>query len=85
MELTNAINILQTITTNKQQEIDAIKLAISILSDKFQPELTRTENAEKQVQDINAELQAIKNTLAEKESELVQKTPTVTSEEQIIQ
>jgi chromosome segregation ATPase len=49
MELTQAIDILKASAASKQAEADALNLAVSVLEDKFAPELQVLENARAEV------------------------------------
>ena len=70
MELTQALDLLKTNKANKQKEMDILDLAISVLEDKFSPELQVLENAQ--------------NAVAEKQAEIVEKDRIISEKTAII-
>jgi hypothetical protein len=54
MELTQAIDILKASAASKQAEADALNLAVSVLEDKFAPELQVLETARQAVEEKEA-------------------------------
>lgn len=91
MELTQAIDILKRSAASKQEEVDSLNLAVSVLEDRFSPELQVLESAKQAVAEKEAiisqktaEIEAIsteKATLETRVQELEKGTVEVKSEE----
>lgn len=55
MELTEAITTLEEVIARRQPELDAAKLALSVLKEQYEPELTTLENANREAASAKAE------------------------------
>lgn len=67
MELTKAIEILETLKKSVKDEHDALELAITSLKGQFAPQLTVLETARAQVEEAQAALEHKDAVIAEKD------------------
>lgn len=79
MELTKAIEILRGSITLKQSEMDSLSLALSILEDKFTPELEVLNNAREEIEQKDEIITQKIAEIEQKDVEIEQKTAEIES------